>query len=234
MAHAATAITDARENAMFHKSLLKLFVVSCLLQAGSAMAVTLWNNGAPAVASPGGSNLSDTQQAQDFTLTSASSLTAVTFWSLEAAASDYVGSIFYQITNNQGGAPGTTVINFGTVTPTRTAAGVSAGFNQFQNDFVLPAVNLAAGTYWLTLHNGPLTTTAPLDFYWSWSDLNAINTPTARGREFLLNPLDTQWRTNDQEHAFFITGTAAIPEPTTWLLTGLGVATLAWRRRRSV
>jgi PEP-CTERM motif len=222
-----------RKIVMHPKPLLNLCAVLCLLQTPAAMAVTLWNNGAPSVANPGGSNLSDTQQAQDFTLTSASSLTGVTFWSLEASVADYVGSIFYQITNNAGGAPGATVFDFGTVTPTRTAAGTALGLNQFQNDFTLAVGNLAAGTYWLTLHNGALASTATTDFYWSWADLNGTNTATTRGREFLLNPLDTQWRSNDQEHAFAISGVSVVPEPATWLLGAMGLAALALRRSRS-
>jgi hypothetical protein len=218
---------------MFDKNLLNLGLVVCTLQASSALAVTLWDNGGPAAANPGGSNLSDTQQAQDFSLTTTSNLTSVTFWSLEASTADYVGTVFYQITNNAAGAPGATVFGFGTATPTRTAAGTVLGLNQFQNDFAVAVNNLAAGTYWLTLHNGPLGSTAFTDFYWSWADLNGSNTGTSRGQEFALNPLGTAWSTNDQEHAFNISGVTVVPEPATWLLTALGVA--AWGlRRRSV
>ena len=221
---------------MVKKNMLQLGLLICALQASSAMALTLWDNGGPSttVANQGSSNLSDTQQAQDFTLTFTSDLTAVRFWNLEASPADYVGSIFYQITGNNAGVPGA-VLGFGTATPTRTAAGTVLGFNQFQNDFALSVNNLAAGTYWITLHNGPLASTTFTDFSWSWADLDATNTPTVRGQEFLLNPPGTQWTTNDQEHAFNITGIASVvPEPAAWLLAGAAFATLTLRRRRTV
>lgn len=221
---------------MRNKNLVRLALVVCTLQTSSAMAITLWDNGGPSatLANQGGSNLSDTQQAQDFTLTSTSSLTSVTFWSLEASAADYTGSVFYQITNNTAGAPGTTVFGSGSATPARTAAGTVLGLNQFQNAFSLAVNNLAAGTYWITLHNGPLATTTFTDFYWAWADLNGTNSPTTRGQEFLLNPPGTVWTTNDQEHAFNITGVSVIPEPSVWLLAGAGLAALALRRRHGV
>jgi hypothetical protein len=225
-----------RTNTMIKKNLLQLCVALCALQASAAMALTVWDNGGPSVgAGEGGSNMSDTRQAEDFTLTFASNLTAVRFWSLESSAADFLGTISYEIFNNAGGAPGATVFGSGNASVTRTAAGTAAGLNQFQNDFLLSVSNLAAGTYWIALHNGPLASTSPLDFYWSWTDLNAVNTPSSRGREFLLNPLDTAWRPNDQEHAFSVFGEQVpeIPEPETWMLLCVGLTALAWRSRRS-
>src|SRR5258708_7079973 len=190
---------------MTKKQFLCGFAILCLsLQSGSVLsAATLWDNGGPAVTTPGGSQMSDTYQGQDFVLSALSNLTDVRFWSLEASGADYTGSIFYQIVNNSGGVPGLTVYDSGLLSPTRVAAGTVLGFNQFQNDFAINAPNLAAGTYWLLLHNGPLSSTAFSDFYWSWTDLNATNTPTNRGREMGLNP-STGWTTNDTQMAFLI------------------------------
>lgn len=66
----------------------------CAVHSSGALALTLWDNGGPGGTSQGSSNLSDTQQAQDFKLTFTSDLTAVRFWNLESTAADYVGSIF--------------------------------------------------------------------------------------------------------------------------------------------
>jgi hypothetical protein len=182
--------------------------------------------------------MTDTFQAEDFQLSVLSNLTGVQFWNLEGTPNDYSGSIYYQIVTDAAGSPSNTIVGSGTVTPTRVAAGSVLGFSQFQNDFTISLSNVAAGTYWLELHNGPLSNTAFTDFYWSWADLNATNTGTNRGREFSLDPLGSAWTTNDQEHAFNVSGDPvtnnAIPEPATLLLTVSGMAALARRRQRKV
>lgn len=218
---------------MGKKTWLKVSALALALHAGSALAVVLWDNGGPAVTDPGGSVMSDTNQAQDFTLLSTSDLTAVRFWSLELIPADYDGSIDYQIVNDAAGAPGSTVLGSGTATPTRIAAGSVLGYTQFQNDFSIAVSGLLAGTYWIELHNGPLSNDSFTDFYWSWADLDATNTPTTRGREdYLLDPV--AWTTNDREHAFAIFGDPAssAPEPATLALTGVGLALLVLRRRQ--
>jgi hypothetical protein len=223
---------------MIKKNLLQLCVALCALQASAAMALTVWDNGGPTVvlADQGGSNLSEFQQAEDFTLSAASNLTSATFWSLEDSAADYRGSIFYEITNSFAGAPGATVFGSGTAITTRTAAGTAAGLTQYKNDFSLSVNNLAAGTYWITLHNGALSSPGFTDFYWSFTDINATNNPTFRGKELALPPMiATPWSTNDREHAFLIGGELVpeVPEPETWLLLSIGLTALALRSRFS-
>jgi hypothetical protein len=218
-------------NIMNMKTASKLAALALAMHATGAMAQA-WNNGGPAVvvANQGGSVMSDTLQAQDFSFATASNISAVTFWSLEALPADYLGSITYSILSNVAGSPGATVISTGSVTPTRTAAGTVLGFTQFKNDFALSVLNVPAGTYWLSLHNGSVAATAFNDFYWSWADPNATNTPTNRGREFSLAPLGVAWTTNDQEHAFNIVA-SVVPEPATWALALAGLALVATRRR---
>ena len=197
----------------------------------------IYDNGGPAVILPGGSQMSDTYQGQDFIVSSATNLTSVTFWSLEGVPADFTGSIFYQIVNDAAGSPGLTVLDSGTRTGaglTRTAAGTALGFTQFQNDFAVSALGVTPGTYWLLLHNGPLGTTAFSDFYWSWADLNGTNTPTNRGQEKGLAPV-TGWTTTDAEAAFNVSGTlvsSGVPEPGTIGLSVAGLGLLAlWRKR---
>jgi hypothetical protein len=224
---------------MIKKNLLQLCVALCAFQASAAMALTVWDNGGPSVlaADQGGHNLSEYKQAEDFTLSFASNLTSMTFWSLEASAADYSGSIFYEIFNNVGGAPGATVFGSGTAnTVTRTAAGTAAGLNVVKNDFSLTVNNLAAGTYWISLHNGPVLSAGFTEFYWSYADANPTNTPTQFGKQLELPAMvAAPWTTNDREHAFLINGELVpeVPEPETWMLLSAGLAALAWRGRRS-
>ena len=204
--------------------------------SGAAQAALVWDNGAPSATNLGGSNMSDTKQAQDFILTGSTNLTGVRFWNLELVSTDYIGSIFYQIFTNAAGIPSNTVVASGTATPTRVAAGAAnsvLGYSPFQNDFAITA-SLAAGTYWLSLHNGALSSVAFTDFYWTWTDIGvANNTGTILGQEMGLDPV-TGWTTNDQEMAFNIFGDAgaAVPEPATFAVAAAGLLVVGLLRKK--
>ena len=183
-------------------------------------------------------------QAANFTTSFATNLSSASFWSLEAGSS-YDGSITYSILGNASGFPNgspdeSLVFASGSVAPTRTGTlGTALGLSVFQYDFALTVTNLAAGTYWLALHNGALSTAAnEADFYWAWSDANATNGGALDDQERSLFPQDLTWGTNQAEHAFLIAGERfiggqQISEPGTLLLAtlaaGLGL-TLSRRR----
>lgn len=198
-----------------------------------AHAALIVDNGVPTVTNPTGSNLSDTQQAQDFLLSSISSISSIRFWTLELSSADYLNSIFWEIRNNNSGVPGNNVVASGMSSPTRTTAGAIAvagtNYNQFQNDLTVNVNNLSAGFYWLTLHNGAITSTAQTDYYWSAAD---ANTTAFLGQEKGLNPV-TSWSTNEQELAFQLYGTssAATPEPATFALGGIALVLMGLSRR---
>src|SRR5205814_6123509 len=75
---------------------------------------------------------------------------------------------YWAIYSNVAGAPGAVLFSGlqSAVTRVNTATGVLGIFDEFQNDFSIGSVALAAGTYWLALHNGPLTNTGGAKIYW--------------------------------------------------------------------
>ena len=211
-----------------------------------AAPVTLWNNGGPATTTQGGSIMSSYLQAANFTTSFATNLSSASFWSLETGSS-YAGSITYSILGNASGFPNGSpdenlVFASGSVVPTRTDTLATAlGLNVFQYDFALAVTNLAAGTYWLALHNGALSAGADeAEFYWAFSDAIATNGGAPDDQERSLFPLDPTWGTSQAEHAFLIAGERlverAISEPGTPLLVTLaaGLGLISSRRRTTV
>jgi hypothetical protein len=181
-----------------------------LAASQAAMAVTVFDNGPPDLVS--GTQMGEFQVAEDFTLSSATSVTSIRFWSIQAAASEYSGSVAWSIFSNSGTQPGATLFS-GVAAVPGVATGGSTGFGYAAYVFDIPVnLNLGAGTYWLGLHNGPLTNITPREMLWA---------TTATGLGALGKYLDVTWIDSGNAHAFRLENAAVIPEP------GMGAMMLA-------
>jgi hypothetical protein len=192
----------------------------------AAMAVTVFDNGPPNLAS--GTQMGEFQVAEDFTLSSAATLGTIRFWSIQSAASEYSGSVAWSIFSNSGTQPGASLFS-GVATVPGVATGGSTGFGYAAYVFDIPVtLSLPAGTYWLGLHNGPLTNTTPREMLWA-------TTATGLGSPGLY--LDSTWVDSGNAHAFRLESAAVVPEAGTsaMLLAGLmGLAGLRLSRRAAI
>jgi hypothetical protein len=205
-----------------------------LLVPSLASAQVVFDNGSPN--NEGGNEMTAWIQAEDFSLSQATTITGIRFWAFALTGGrGYAGSISWRIYDNAGTTPGSNVLFSGTYVGGFTNEGPLAfdGADQLRFD-INTGFNLNAGSYWLGLHNGPLTTTSREEFYWQTRAGNM----TLTGQEDQA-PFDAGgWSGNDAEHAFQLLGrpTTVVPEPSTYALlaTGFVALAVAARRRRQV
>jgi len=169
----------------------------------------LYDNGGPN--QQDGNEMTQWIQAEDFNLSADSTLMTVNFWDIEApGGAAYQGEIDWTLYADAGGMPGAAFASGaavgGDVTRTFIQGGVLGFFDEYSDSFIIsPGVALTAGTtYWLGLHNGPLTFTTRSEFYWETTNFNG----TFTGHEDQA-PFDGVWFDNAQEHAFNLEGTTS-------------------------
>jgi hypothetical protein len=197
---------------------------------GRSRADLIYDNGTPPPVAVGGAQFTGNIHADNFFLPAPAVVTDVRFWDYELPGS-YSGSVFWAIYASAGPVPGAPLASGETVLVTRTfeAQAPPPFGQQFRDDLSIGPVALAAGTYWLGLHNGPLNlTTEPPQFLW-------VLLPTVDGHAFDPAPFQGNWSHVGNELSFQLFGSSAspgIPEPGTLALLGVGLIGLLGYGRR--
>lgn len=201
--------------------------------AVAASAAPLYVNGLPTESS--GNEMTSYIVAEDFALENSAIVTGARFWGFYFGdiGRGYLGNISWQIYDNQGTEPGNVLFSGNGVPVLSAGASNCCDGIALQLDLALPDISLAAGSYWIGLHNGPLSETTEEYFYWQTSS----NNTTVRGMGQAV-PFGNDWITSNLEHAFEIAGSVsqsgnATPEPSTWVLVGAGIA-FGWAKRSTL
>jgi PEP-CTERM motif len=159
-----------------------------------------------------------------FSLSSNSTVTGVTFGSWDFPR-DPISTIDWAITTDHLG--GTTLFSGSGATVANSFMTTNSyGYHIYENNFSLSAL-LSAGTYWLQLSNA----VTPNGNGVFWDENNGPSSAYSSGLGNLAN-YDINGTTGSE--SFQITGRAAsVPEPTTMLLFGAGLAGLTAIRRKN-
>ena len=194
--------------------------------AHASQAAVVFNNGVPDQI--WGTNMSANVVAEDFSLASATNVTSIRFWSIQSAASDYLGNLSWSIYSHSGTQPGA-VVTSGSFLGAAVATGASTGFGYDEFVFDIPtAFALATGNYWLGLANDTLNPGNPTEMLWE-------TTASSLGSTGLY--LDgTSWIDSLNHHAFLINGTpvvVGVPEPGTLALLMITLAAAGIARRKA-
>lgn len=191
----------------------------------AATAVTVFNNGTPDLVA--GTGMTEFLVADNFTVSGAFDITNLRFFSAQSAAGAYVGSISWAVYSNVAGLPGLSLFN-ALSTVSGTATGGSTGFGYGIYSFDIPVTfTLAAGNYWLALHNGPLSNTNSL------GDMTWTTTGTGVGPASVYK--DGTWISSGNELAFRVDGNVSVvpePEGIALFLAGLTVCGVLRAKRR--
>ena len=201
---------------------LILFVFASVLSCSAAV---VYDNGGPN--GDGANEMTGWLEAEDFRVANSTHITGMRFWTMESDGSSFYGSFAWSILSDIDGLPGTTLAS-GFSTPTRTAQGALSccdGYGRVQNDISVSFDVEAGTTYWLSLHNGPLSNDSFFgNVYWETTNPNACGL-----YQYLIFP---GWYSTGMEHAFALSTDTAVPEPGTWALLSSGIAAVCMFRRR--
>lgn len=186
-----------------------------------------------------GFSITDFRLADDFTLSSPSTVTDLLFfynYSVDGSPSD-LGAVTYAIYANNAGALGAVSQSETIASGSVTTTGESALCDTCASaTFSITPLTLATGIYWLELHAGtsltdPNTGNNGYEIWWGAVDDNA--TLVAQWDQGSgLTPDTAVDSSGYNQYAFQVIGTAAAPEPGTLALLAVGLSILAVNARR--
>jgi len=213
-------------------------VLSMLTMASPALAerITLAANVHAASETDGNNHYSDDGPegtngigAENFTLSGRFDITGISHVGHHSRTLSQPDSIDWWIYGDSAGLPGA-VLYSGTSAFRTNIEGEWAIYDLTRYSIDLSGVTLGAGHYWVGFHNN---SGARGDPHWTF----ATSGSSFDGRSALFLPGSGRWETPypGGNMTFAVEGTPApVPEPSTWLLLGSGLAVLTrrWRGRR--
>lgn len=200
-----------------------------VILAASADAGMIFDNGVSA--STNGFRLTGRVLAEDFSLTSDSQLESVEVWVLQ---NQPVQTISYHLFVDNGGSPASSAFASGTA---QNLVGVDTGQNVFSLDEYRYTFDLqfklsltAATDYWFGISASP---GGPGDLFWSRTNPGKDEIAKVSLGGTFDNWLDASG-SHGEHFAFNLSGSsgvAAVPEPSSLTLVGIGMLAMIYRRK---
>lgn len=216
---------------------MNLSLLATLLAATATLApaAVIFANGTPNETQAQSRSISPFRSADDFTLASSSTIDSIRFWMI-ATDQAFAGTLSYAIYQDASGALGSVVSSgsFTNVPPVFLSAIPVNIHNNYLVDLNLPSsLSLAAGTYWLELHDGAtLTTNNNAEVYWAV----AANGP-GNARQSQVPTVPTGQTTNALAFSLYGNVNTAppsnVPEPSTITISLAGLIALGLLRRQN-
>ncbi|MGI9087629.1 MAG: hypothetical protein ACR2HH_07825 [Chthoniobacterales bacterium] len=182
-----------------------LFLFPLFAALVGANAGVVYDNGSPD--RNNGFEITHWIEADVFSVTAAARIEGAKFWTFEIDG-NFEGTLFWQIYSLGNGIdPGTVLFSGTTSAVSHVATGLIAfGFKEYVATFSIDPVFLPAGSYWLSIHNGPSQNSLTQNVFWQTTGQQG-STPSRSD----IFPYLGAWESNGTpaELAFLVTGTPA-------------------------